>query len=46
MINAAPYNTIYIYTSVKSNGGLEPLVALIKDANNHDNKELMAAVTG
>ena len=31
---------------MKSNGGLEPLVALIKDFNNHDNKELMAAVTG
>jgi hypothetical protein len=31
---------------VKSNGGLEPLVELIKDHANHENKELMAAVTG
>ncbi len=31
---------------VKSNGGLEPLVELIKDHSNHENKELMAAVTG
>lgn len=31
---------------VKSNGGLEPLVELIKDHTNHENKELMAAVTG
>lgn len=31
---------------VKTNGGLEPLVALIKNNENHDNKELMAAVTG
>ena len=31
---------------VKSNGGLEPLVALIKNPENHGNKELMAAVTG
>ncbi len=36
----------YIYISVKSNGGLEPLVELIKNKDNHDNKELMAAVTG
>ena len=31
---------------MKSNGGLEPLVELIKDKDNHRNKELMAAVTG
>ncbi len=31
---------------MKSNGGLEPLVELIKDHANHENKELMAAVTG
>ena len=31
---------------VKSNNGLEPLVELIKDHSNHENKELMAAVTG
>jgi len=31
---------------VKSNNGLQPLVELIKDHSNHENKELMAAVTG
>ena len=41
------FNWIFnIYISVKSNGGLEPLVELIKNKDNHDNKELMAAVTG
>ena len=30
---------------VKSNGGLEPLAALIKNPENHGNKELMAAVS-
>ena len=35
-----------INDKVKSNNGLQPLVELIKDHSNHDNKELMAAVTG
>ena len=35
-----------INDKVKSNNGLQPLVELIKDHSNHENKELMAAVTG